>query len=227
MLPFSNNRRYWGCGLLAVCALIPSTVYPHDPITTKLTWTQEISRIVYKRCASCHRPGGTAFSLLSYEDARPWAKAIRDQVRGRTMPPWGAVKGVGEFVNDRSLSEPEIDMIVAWVEGGAPEGDAAFLPSLPPHQTAVVPKRFTRKIPINREWKATAPVRVGAIRLQAPKQGDSLEAWIVRGNGSIERLLWVHQYHALDEKEFIFRAPVPVRPGDVIRSTGGILVETL
>ena len=96
---------------------------PHDIITTKLTWNREISRIVYKRCASCHRDGGAAMSLMTYDDARPWAKDIRDQVVARTMPPWGAVKGVGSFQNDPSLTEVEIQMLVAWVEGGAPKGD--------------------------------------------------------------------------------------------------------
>jgi mono/diheme cytochrome c family protein len=88
----------------------------HDVITTKLTWNREISRMVYKRCASCHRDGGTAMSLLTYDEARPWAKAIRDQVVARSMPPWGAVKGVGSFQNDPSLTEVEIQMIVAWVD---------------------------------------------------------------------------------------------------------------
>jgi hypothetical protein len=94
----------------------------HDTITTKLLWTQEISRIVNRHCVSCHRDGGAAMSLATYDEARPWAKAIRDEVLARRMPPWGAVKGVGEFRGDPSLSQIEIDMIVNWVEGGAPKG---------------------------------------------------------------------------------------------------------
>ena len=101
----------------------------HDTITTKLLWTQEISRIVNRHCVSCHREGGAAMSLATYEDARPWAKAIRDEVLARRMPPWGAVKGVGEFRGDPSLSQIEIDMIVNWVEGGAPKGDEVYLPA--------------------------------------------------------------------------------------------------
>ena len=69
--------------------------------------------------------------LATYEEARPWAKAIRDEVLSRRMPPWGAVKGVGEFRGDPSLSQIEIDMIVNWVEGGAPEGDDIYLPPAP------------------------------------------------------------------------------------------------
>src|SRR5271169_524630 len=103
----------------------------HDPITTKLTWTQEISRIVYKRCASCHQEGGTAFSLMTYDEARPWAKAIREEVLERRMPPWGAVEGIRAYRDDPSLTPLEVEMIVSWVEGGAPEGDAIYLPPAP------------------------------------------------------------------------------------------------
>src|SRR5258708_123555 len=109
-------RRRQAQGLLFIAALGSSTVpsgLSHDVITTKLTWNREISRVVYKRCATCHRQGGGAMALLTYDDARPWAKAIRDQVVARSMPPWGAVKGVGTFQNDPSLTEVEIQMVVA------------------------------------------------------------------------------------------------------------------
>ena len=67
-------------------------------------------------------------SLTTYDEARPWAKAIRDEVAARRMPPWGAVAGIGDFAGDPSLSTPEIDLLIAWVEGGAPEGDPVYLP---------------------------------------------------------------------------------------------------
>src|SRR3954466_9929550 len=96
----------------------------HDVITTKLTWNREISRIVTLRCAVCHHPGGRAFSLLTYGDARPWAVAIKEEILSRRMPPWGAVKGFGDFRNDGSLTPEQIEMITNWIEGGVPEGDA-------------------------------------------------------------------------------------------------------
>src|SRR5436190_226258 len=130
--PRSPNLRPW----IKLALLTAAPLYAHDAITTKLTWTQEISRLVYKHCANCHGEGGAAFSLTTYADARPWAKAIRDEVLGRRMPPWGPVKGVGHFRDDPSLSFPEIDMFVAWVEGGAPEGDPALLPSRIPAPAA-------------------------------------------------------------------------------------------
>src|SRR4051812_30441087 len=75
--------------LLAMVGAAP--LQGHDPITTNLTWSKEISRVLYEHCASCHRDGGRAFSLMTYEAARPWAKAIRDEVLNRRMPPWDAV----------------------------------------------------------------------------------------------------------------------------------------
>ena len=109
------------------------SLFAHDPISTKLTWSREISRILYARCVECHREGGSApMALVSYQQARPWAKAIKEQVLNRQMPPWGAVKGFADFRNDRGLSQEEISLIAAWVEGGAPEGDPSLVPELPP-----------------------------------------------------------------------------------------------
>src|ERR1700689_4161627 len=99
---------------LCVCLAAPA----HDPITTKITWNREISRIVYARCSSCHRQGGTSFSLMDYEEARPWAQAILEEVLERQMPPWGAVKGFGDFRNDQSLTQEQLDLIANWVDGG-------------------------------------------------------------------------------------------------------------
>src|SRR3954447_21088628 len=100
----------------------------HDPITTKLTWNREISRIIYSRCIGCHRPRAQAFSLLTYLDARPWAKAIAEEVLERRMPPWGAVKGVGDFRNDQALTPEQLELITSWAQGGSPEGLEKDLP---------------------------------------------------------------------------------------------------
>src|SRR5262245_43755360 len=107
---------------LLLIAAICSAANAHDIITTSITWDRDISRIVLNHCASCHRPGGMAFSLLTYADARPWAEDIKDEAQRRHMPPWGAVKGYGEFRNDNSLTLEELERIVAWNEGGKPEG---------------------------------------------------------------------------------------------------------
>jgi hypothetical protein len=111
---------------LACVIVLASRASAHDPITTKVTWSREISRIVERRCAGCHRPEGVApMALTTYEQARPWLKAIKTEVVSRRMPKWPAARGIGDFDNDRSLSPFEIELIAAWIDGGAPKGDAS------------------------------------------------------------------------------------------------------
>jgi hypothetical protein len=107
---------------------VSSNAGAHIPITTEVTWNGEVVRIFREHCIGCHRRGGTAFSLERFAEARPWAKAIRDEVLERRMPPWPAVQGVSDIANARSLAPRLIELIVAWAEGGAPEGEPAELP---------------------------------------------------------------------------------------------------
>src|SRR6266849_4917267 len=91
------------------------------------TFTKDVAPILFNNCAICHRPGEVApMSLLTYEDARPWAKAIKRKVVSREMPPWFAdpANSSLKFNNDRRLSQKDIDTLVAWVDGGTPMGDA-------------------------------------------------------------------------------------------------------
>src|SRR5678815_5695513 len=113
--------------LLAACCAAQA----HDIITTSITWSRDISRIVNNHCASCHHPGGRAFSLMTYAEARPWAVAIKEEILSRLMPPWGAVKGFGVFRNDAGLTGEQIEWITAWVGGGVQEGDPSDLESNP------------------------------------------------------------------------------------------------
>src|SRR5579862_7067267 len=96
-----------------------------------VTFTKDVAPILQRSCQNCHRPDSIApMSLLTYKDARPWAKAIRQKVAAREMPPWFIDKNVGvrSFKDDPSLSEKEIATISAWVDAGAPEGAAADMP---------------------------------------------------------------------------------------------------
>ncbi|MFN0083886.1 MAG: DUF3471 domain-containing protein [Blastocatellia bacterium] len=96
------------------------------------TFSRDVAPIFFKSCAVCHRPGEAApFSVLSYKEARPWAKSIREKVANRSMPPWHADPHVGSFKNDRSLTQAEIDAVTAWVDAGAPEGDPKETPAPP------------------------------------------------------------------------------------------------
>ncbi len=90
------------------------------------TFNEHVGQLLFDNCVSCHRPNQIApMSLLSYQDARKWARAIKAKVVAREMPPWFADPAYGEFVNDMSLSDDEIATIVEWVDGGAPEGAGA------------------------------------------------------------------------------------------------------
>jgi hypothetical protein len=97
-----------------------------------VTFTKDVAPIFFKNCAECHRAGEVApFSVMGYKDARPWAKSIREKVASREMPPWHADPNHGEWLNDRRLTQAEISTIVAWVDGGAKEGDPKDMPAAP------------------------------------------------------------------------------------------------
>jgi mono/diheme cytochrome c family protein len=101
------------------------------------TFARDVAPILYKNCVSCHRPGEMGpMSLITYGDARPWAKSIRERVVSRSMPPWFADPHYGTFSNDPSLSQKDIDTIVAWVNGGAPQGSPKDMPKLPDDMVA-------------------------------------------------------------------------------------------
>ncbi len=96
------------------------------------TFTGDVAAILYKNCASCHRPGDIApMSLLTYEQVRPWAKSIRDKVSMGLMPPWHSTEPRGTFSNDRRLTDKDRDTLLKWVSAGAPEGDPKLLPPQP------------------------------------------------------------------------------------------------
>jgi hypothetical protein len=102
------------------------------PLGATVTFTKDVAPILYARCVECHRPGEVApMPLRTYKEVRPWAKAIREVVVERRMPPWLADPHYGEFANERRLSPPELHTIVAWVDGGAKEGDPKDLPPPP------------------------------------------------------------------------------------------------
>jgi mono/diheme cytochrome c family protein len=120
---------------LAPCQTANHPAKAHD-FGSAVTWNRETARIVYDRCASCHRPGGSAFSLMTYVDAQPRAVAIKEAVLSRRMPPWGAVKGFGNFRNDRGLMQEQIELITRWVDSGARRGNnPRMLPKEPTFQT--------------------------------------------------------------------------------------------
>lgn len=94
--------------------------------TPSVTFTGQIAPIFRQRCEECHRPGGVApMSFLTYEETRPWARAIREKVISRAMPPFHATGPLGRYHDDPRLTDEEISLITRWVDNGAPRGKAS------------------------------------------------------------------------------------------------------
>jgi hypothetical protein len=154
----------------AVLSLTTRPVETHPRITTTLLWAKDIAPILQRRCFSCHSPNNVAMSFTTYAEARPWAAAIREEVLTRQMPPWSAVAGYGRFENDPSLTQGEWDLLVAWVDGGAPSGQTL--------QEAEVPPVFVPGEPIWQHGEPAAVVKPAAehqVAAGAPDQVQRFE----------------------------------------------------
>ncbi len=209
-----------------VLASLPA-LHAHDVVTTKLTWSREVSRIVQARCLSCHQEGGAAMSLATYAEARPWAKAIKEQVLTRKMPPWGAVKGFGAFQHDRSLSQEEINLIAAWVEGGAPEGDPAHLPAMTASTVAVTAPP-SRAVAVAPGVPLSRPMTVVGIVPKAATTKTRVTAR--RPEGSVEPLLWLQDYTPgpASPAAYYYARPLHLPRGTVLEVEGKpVAVELL
>jgi tetratricopeptide (TPR) repeat protein len=118
---------------LAFFAIALSAWAPSASAQPRLTFTRDIAPILWSRCGSCHRPGEIGpFSLLTYDEVKRRATQIGAVTRRRIMPPWKPEAGKGDFQDQRGLTGHELESIQQWIAGGAPEGDAADLPPLPP-----------------------------------------------------------------------------------------------
>ena len=189
----------------------------HDIITTKITWSREISRVVYERCASCHHEGGSAFSLMTYAEARPWAVAIKEEVLSRRMPPWGAVKGFGEFRNDQALTAEQLELITDWVEGGVPEGDAKELPAEPNVPEASSHSAPVGGIAVSGDFALERPFVLDGLWPDRVPGSQFLQITAELPDGSIEPLLWLYEYKAEYAHPFLLRTPLELSAGTVIR----------
>ena len=115
----------------SVLGVAPFSAFGADQAAAQPTFSKDIAPIFQRACQNCHRPGSIApMALMTYKDARPWARSIKEKVVRRVMPPWHIDRNVGvtKFKNDPSLTDAEIATISTWVDHGAPEGNAADLP---------------------------------------------------------------------------------------------------
>src|SRR5262245_5973282 len=127
---------------------ISRTGSAHEPITTKVMFNKEVIRILEHNCLACHAPGRikSDIPLTTYDEARPWAKAIKEEVLEKRMVPFQAVKGYGSFVHDYTLPQRDVELLVSWIEGGAPRGEAKDYP-----------KEEIDKLITGKEWRLGAP----------------------------------------------------------------------
>jgi hypothetical protein len=132
MTHLTARRTSWRISTLSLIASVISATSVFAADTRPVTFAKDIAPLFQEKCQQCHRPGQVApMSLLTYQDARPWARAIKQKVEARLMPPWHIDKTVGiqQFKNDISLTDDQIDLIARWVDAGAPMGDPNDLPS--------------------------------------------------------------------------------------------------
>jgi hypothetical protein len=215
-----NEMKY----ALWIC-VFAQTLLAHDIITTNLTYTRDISRIMARHCSSCHG-AQSAIPLTSYEEVRPWAVGIKEQVLSRAMPPWGAVKGFGNFKPDESLGQEDIMTIAAWVIGGAPKGDVALLPKTS-KSTAYTPPAGP-SISGETRLQLETSVRALAIRPVPDQPVESTRIVATLPNGRAEPLLWLYRFDPKWQRTFVFREPLDLPKGTVVASSAPLrfMLET-
>lgn len=191
--------------------------YAHDVITTKVTFDREIIRLFDTHCVSCHHDGGMAFSLATYNDARPWAKAIGEEVLERRMPPWGAVKGFGDFRNDQGLTAEQLELIVDWEEGGAPEGEDKNLPEKPKIGQFPGAEARGKEIALAGDSTLHNPITLDGLLPKIVPDGATFQITAEMPDGSVEPLLWLMNYKKQFGHPFLLRRPMRLPAGTVIR----------
>src|SRR5712691_10678049 len=229
----ASMMRFVLAGLIAGVTVLAADVPSSSPVS--VTFNKDVLPILQKNCQTCHRPGQIApMSFLTYENVRPWAKAMKTAVATRKMPPWFADPKYGHFANDRALKQNEIDTIVAWADGGAKEGNAKDAP--PPvawpadgwqiqpdyivkgpeydvpakavleWTNIVMPTGFTKDT-----WITSLEIKPSALPVWVDKQRDESGSEMPRPKGEKQRLPGVAGGPAGDNRESL--AARSVNPG--------------
>src|SRR3984957_3603072 len=150
--PGDSMLRFLTAGLLI--AGVAGTALAGTPTgASNVTFNKDVLPILQKNCHTCHRPGEIGpMAFLNYQGTRTWSKAIKQSVLTKQMPPWFADPRYGHFANERKLSDADIKTLVAWVDAGAPEGNAKDMPTpmvwtegwnIKPDLTFQLPKPYT------------------------------------------------------------------------------------
>ncbi len=156
---------------------------------------------------------------MTYEQARPWAKAIKEEVLERRMPPWGAVKGFGEFKDDQGLTQEQLELVSEWVEGGAPEGEASLLPKVPDftEKAPPAPKTNGPEYVVDGSLTLKEPVILMGIGPKVVLEGASLQVIAERPDGSIEPLLWLYNFKPQFSHDYFYQAPLSLPAGTKVQ----------
>ena len=146
------------------------------------------------------------------------------------MPPWGAVKGFGEFQDDQGLTEEQLELIADWVEGGAPEGDPKYLPKVPDSPPVSADPTPQAGIPVDGELTLKTAMTVAGVRLKGVSEGSSFMAVAQLPDGTIEPLLWIYDYKPRFDHPYWYSAPLRFPAGAKVeiepRGAGGIALLT-
>jgi hypothetical protein len=207
-----------GLGVVTIVTTL-AVAHAHDRITTRVTWNGDIARIVEARCVGCHSPEGRGpMSLVTYEAARPWAKAIKEEVMTRRMPKWHAARGYGDFKNDPSLSSFEIALITAWADGGAPKGleEENKSPGRKPRPTdegTIEPRVRRMALPCGEH-----PLSEGSLLSVQPilERDASIGIVIKRPDGQREIVAWIRGYDPDFPTVYHLRTAIQLTPGTVL-----------
>jgi mono/diheme cytochrome c family protein len=186
---------------LAVMAVLATAAAQSPSAGPSPTFAADVAPILFKNCAGCHRPGEIGpMSFLTYEETRPWARSIREKVVAREMPPWAADPATSlKMRNDRSLSQKDIDTIVAWVSAGAPRGNPSDMPPAPTYAAG---------------WQLGEPDYV----FEQPVE------WTIRPDGQEPYLYF---YEKIPFNEDKFASAIEIRPSNfsVVHHSGAYIVD--
>ncbi len=201
--------------------LFATSAAGHDVITTNLTFTRDISRILARHCLACHA-AGSSIPLTSYEEVRPWAVSIKEQVLSRAMPPWGAVKGFGDLSPDYALSQEDILILAAWVIGGAPQGDPKLLAKPAAAAPAPTIPALKDALTVDTRVELKDAMQVIGIRPLEDKPVESSRLTAHLPDGSIEPLVWLYQLDPAFKRTFVFRKPIDMPRGTIVEASAPV-----
>ena len=212
--PIFERAIGWG----VVAFLLTTGARAHDIITTDLTFSRDISRIMARHCVACHGEE-SSIPLTTYDQVRPWAVGIKEQVLARRMPPWGAVKGFGNLAPDYGLSQEDIMILAAWVIGGAPQGNPRLLPKLQGQVRSMTPPPLQEALIVQTRDILKNSICVAGVSPLADTPIDSARLIAKLPNGRIEPLVWLYHFDPKYRHSFTFRRPLNLPQGTVVESS--------